>query len=390
MNTIDTHPIDTHLCLVSNQPTPNITPVLDQRLAPRSVVLLTSPSMERQANWLSDVMSRRGIKVTRWPVKFAYDIEHLQTRVMELLEDNKEPLSEGSIALNATGGTKPMSIAAYEVFRHDDLPIFYIHPEHDRLVWLHHPGGPQPAIDIEDRIRVEPFLQAHGVSVQHEPARNIPEARLLDVGKEILQSLHTFRNPLGTLNYVASNARNTRKAPISRGQYKQAKQLIRLFEEKGFLQYGNGQIMFPDEASRFFVNGGWFEYLVFDAVRRVRKRHPQIQDIARSVDVVRTHKGKRIRNELDVVFLCNNRLNIIECKTSRFRGKGEDSVGAEVVYKLDALGDLMGGIQARSMLVSYQNISDHHRNRAAGMSIKVCAGDELTKLEDFIEDMVAP
>ncbi|WP_295437483.1 hypothetical protein [uncultured Thiodictyon sp.] len=39
----------THLCLVSAQPTPNLTPLLDPGLAPRRVILLVSPDMSRRA-----------------------------------------------------------------------------------------------------------------------------------------------------------------------------------------------------------------------------------------------------------------------------------------------------------------------------------------------------
>ena len=72
-------------------------------------------------------------------------------------------MDAGTIALNATGGTKPMSIAAYEVFRTFGLPIFYVHPEQDRLIWMH-PSG-RPAVDLANRLDLEPFLRAHGASV---------------------------------------------------------------------------------------------------------------------------------------------------------------------------------------------------------------------------------
>ncbi len=126
----------THLCLVSAQATPNLTPILDPAVAPRRVILLVSPDMADRAHWLEAVLRPRGIAVQSWPIADAWDVEHVQTRVLELLEVEREAVAASAIALNATGGTKPMSIAAYEAFRAYDLPIFYVDPERDRLVWI--------------------------------------------------------------------------------------------------------------------------------------------------------------------------------------------------------------------------------------------------------------
>lgn len=74
----------THLCLVSAQPTPSLTPLLDPGLAPRRVILLVSPDMSRRAEWLEAVLKPRGIAVERWPIEDAWDVEHIQLRVLEL------------------------------------------------------------------------------------------------------------------------------------------------------------------------------------------------------------------------------------------------------------------------------------------------------------------
>ena len=46
--------ITTHLCLVSKQATPNLTPLLDRKFQPDTVVLLVSPDMHQQAGWLEE------------------------------------------------------------------------------------------------------------------------------------------------------------------------------------------------------------------------------------------------------------------------------------------------------------------------------------------------
>jgi hypothetical protein len=156
--------MDTHLCLVSGQATPNLTPALDPETRPARVILLVSPDMRRRAVWLGRVLRSRGIRVEDWAVEDAWDIESLEVRILELLERESDAVRSQSLVLNATGGTKPMSIAAYEAFRAYELPIFYVHPEKDRLIWMH-PSGRAPR-DLENRVRLDAFLLAHGARVE--------------------------------------------------------------------------------------------------------------------------------------------------------------------------------------------------------------------------------
>ena len=148
-----THAI--HVCLVSQEPTPNLTPVFDPALTPREVILVVTPEMERRADWLEAVLRPRRVKVSRWPIERAYDLEHVRDRLLALVATR----AGDDLALNVTGGTKPMSIAAYEVFRAAERPVFYVDPVRDRVIWLHDPAGPRQAAMLADRIKLAAFLQ---------------------------------------------------------------------------------------------------------------------------------------------------------------------------------------------------------------------------------------
>lgn len=380
------NPIITHLCLVSAQPVPNLTPLLDPASAPERVILLVSEDMQPRAGWLEQVLRPRGLRVSRWPIDQPWDIEGIQTRVLELLEQEQGAVQAKSLALNATGGTKPMSIAAYEAFRAYDLPIFYVHPEQDRLIWMH--PNTEPSLELADRIRLEPFLLAHGAKSIGELRRTSPLAGQRHIATEIIANIDHFSKSIATLNWLAAGAeRSLRSCKIDHDRGALA-QLIDLFEEGGLLHREQGALRFPDEAARFFVNGGWIEGYVFDLLRDLRSQGAPIQDMACGVNVERQQRGRAVPNELDLALLRDNRLHIIECKTKRFRGNGEDSPGAEALYKLDSLRDLMGGLQARAMLVSYQNLPDHDRTRAADLGIRVCAGVQLRRLREQLKDFI--
>lgn len=378
--------LDTHINLISGQPLPNLLPAIDPGLCPRRIIQVVSPDMRQRAEWLHDLLTPRGIRIEQWPVDDPWDIEHLQTRLLELLEREAGEIDRQRIGLNVTGGTKPMSIAAYEACRAYDLPIFYIHPEKDRLIWLH--PSDWPAHDLADRIRIEDFLRAHGIHVRGEPGRNVPDSSLLRVSDELIGQIDRYGRALGRLNWLANHVdRNLLSEPVHDDQ--RLRELIDRFEQHGFLRRQGDRLRFPNEAARFFVNGGWLEYRVFDSVRQLRgDSQTHIHDIVRSIEIERQAGGAAVSNELDVAFLSDNRLHLIECKTRRFKGEGEGSPGAEAIYKLDTLADITGGLQARAMLVSYQDLSGNDRDRARDLGIAVCAGAQLRHLERHLRDFI--
>ena len=99
------------------------------------------------------------------------------------------------------------------------------------------------------------------------------------------------------------------------------------------------------------------------------------------MQVDRQHQGKPVRNELDITFLKDNRLYIIECKTKRFSAK-DQGAGADTLYKLDTLKDFLGGLQAKSMLISVTQPSEFVVQRAGDLKIALCCYKELSYLPE--------
>ena len=377
---------DIHLALVSNQAVPNITPALDPTSRPRAVTLLVSPDMHQQAEWLTDVLRTTGIEVSHWPIADAWDIQHIRDRVLDWMAAHEEE----RVALNATGGTKPMSIAAYEAFRAMDQPIFYVHPERDRLIWMH--PAELPAFDLADKIRLPQFLQAHGATLKRQGSDfGVPESRRR-LTETLVRYVKNFEQPLRTLNWAAATAeRSLVSEPISRASldHPDWRKLIDLFAAEETLTLEQNRLHFHDEAARFYANGGWLEDHVYGLCLSLKRSTP-IHDVGRSLEVERQGRNDTIPNELDVAFLADNRLYIIECKTARFDQAGrEPGKGADILYKLDTLTDLLGGLQARSMVVSYQQFHDYDRQRAADLRIRVCCGGDLSELPAKIKRWVS-
>ncbi len=374
-----------HVMLVSAQATPNLTPALDPDLAPKEVVLLVSPDMRERACWLEEVYRPRGIDVEYWPIDDAWDIEHIQSRVLELLERERTALDDRSIALNATGGTKPMSIAAYEAFRAYDLPIYYVHPERDRLIWMH--PADTPPHELAERIRIPDFLRAHGARVLAHGEVQVPPAQR-DLARQLIERIDYFAGALGVLNWYASSAEKTLRSEMLDSRhdgFEALEELLEHLEQLGILKIESGRLVFADEQARFFANGGWLEQYVYATVNSLKKEVPAIHDTAQGLEIAGTRSNTK--NELDVVFLANNRLHLIECKAKNFK-RGDAGASADTLYRLDSLADAVGGLQTRAMLVSYKALPKHDARRARDLKIKVLQGRQLQQMKSQLRQWI--
>jgi hypothetical protein len=377
-----------HLCLVSAQATPNITPLIDPQLQPREVIFLVSEDMQERADWLSRVLQPRGIHIQRELLDNPWDIERIRAQIDHLVTHHPE--SERMV-LNATGGTKPMSIAAYEIFRDYGLPIFYVHPEKDRVIWLQ-PKGREP-VDLADKLRLEDFLNAHGAQVQGDIHRRACRDQERELTEWLVQKLSHFKKCLPTFNWLVGQAGNSLRSPqLSELNYRDStlETLISEFEMAGVLRYQDDRLHFASEEDLFFANGGWLEHYVYNIATGLRKQIP-VQDMGWNINVQRQQRGKAIPNELDLAALIENRLYIIECKARTWKNqRGDQASGADALYRLDTLTDLLGGLQAQAMLVSYQDLPKHDRQRAADLHIRVCAGHDIQRLEEHLRSWFSP
>ena len=376
-----------HVVLISTQAVPNIIPILDERFRPEQVIMLVSNDMLVNSKHLENIYKPRGIKVKCWPINDAWDVEHIRNRVMDLLMQYEHD----SIVLNATGGTKLMSLAAYEAFRAVNKPIFYIHPEKDRLIWLY--PGERAAADLADRIKLKEYLMAYGAdTVIRLNKAGVPVA-LRELTNDIIANIAKYAPGLSSLNFYAAMADNNelRSPEISADMNNKHAfwQLVERFEQAGLLSRESKRLVFMHEAARFIVNGGWLELYAYACCLNLKQKL-RIQDVSRSLEVTRRRGSHTIMNELDVALLRDNRLYLLECKTKRYSGNNKKhDEGAEVLYKLDSIRDLLGGIQARAMLVSFNKLKKHHRDRAKELHVEYCGHEDLRFLEEKLQHWIS-
>ena len=366
---------DVHVCLVSNQPTPNFVPVLSPEFRPQEVVLVVTPQMAQQAEALAKVMKERcQVKVHQLKVDSEYDVAAIGERLFELLVN----IDKDKVALNVTGGTKLMAIGAYGVFRDAGYASFYL-TQQGEVVLLDSQQKlslPAPKILIED------YLALHGFTALDKPIRQINQ-QWLSLAEELAKR-RSLAQPLGSLNYEISMLKNEADLMIEVAQVDEQNMayLLSLLERYGLARLKNNQLTFVSEKAKQYVNGTWFEEYVFHVVKSL----PNVQDCALGLQIDLADEQGLGRNELDVVVMAHNALHVLECKTANFTANHLSKAECnEPIYKLDTLKRL-GGLRTRTALVSYRELTKPMKKRASGSAIYVLQQHDLSGLPTLLKN----
>ncbi len=361
----------THVCLVSEQVTPNLLPLLDERWRPQKVVLATSSAMKVRSEALAALLQTKGVKVETLPLRDAYDYASLCDDFLGFLAASTDEVA----ALNVTGGTKLMAVAAQEVFRTNDRPVFYVSIETDQIVFL---GGGHGA-PLNTKLKIGETLRAHGYTTQGGDTPQITAAQR-DLAARLIDHASTAGRALGQINSLAQQARLSLRCRMTAAQAdsRELTDMLGLFADAGYLARADTALTFPKEASRAFVNGGWLEVHLLHVLRDLQSTHA-ITDIAVNLQVI--HPDGRTNNEIDVAFMYGNTLHIIECKTANLTqpGVAQDDKATEALYRMESLLKL-GGLRTRGMIVDYRGAfaaSEANRRRAQLAKIEMLSGSGL-------------
>jgi hypothetical protein len=120
-----------------------------------------------------------------------------------------------------------------------------------------------------------------------------------------------------------------------------------------------------------YLTGGWFEEYVYHLI----KNNVAPDDIAIGVHIDGVTEIKH-NNELDVCFIKNNQLYVIECKS----GIKSDSMFNEIVYKVSALKEVLLGLDCHSYIFSLKKDPTGDLKKIAKyMDVTFCDYDVLTK-----------
>lgn len=374
-----------HLCLIGDAVISNITPLLDSNFCPSKAYLVVAPQYAENAKHLGEVYKQLGVEQKIIQVDTAWDIEHIREQLLKFMETQ-----QGSeIILNLSAGTRPMMLAAYDVFMAYEKAVFHVHPHTDHVVWLS--PSTRESFDLEDRLKLREFLLARGSKVVGTPMKNKVSQKHQQLTAKLINGINSYAPQLKTINWLAMESEENLISPkLTPPRSEDLYQLIEIFESENICSFNNdNRLTFINEENRFYCNGGWLEEYVYSQIHEL-KNDRMLQDLAMGVVIEREgFKNRVIQNELDVAFLYDNQFYLIECKTKIFnKDQHDNGSGAETLYKLDSLVDLLAGTSGHGMLVSYLPLSKWDKQRAADLGLKTCVGHELKNLQSIIKTWV--
>ncbi len=255
-------------------------------------------------------------------------------------------------AVNLSSGTRIMSHAMQLASEKLDAQYYFM--PLDRNVIIHsqiddnNDDNDDEVSEIEHKMTIDEYLRVNGVRCSRKKLCRSRE-----------YTTHFFE--MFTQNLLTSDDRSImRELRDHRSSYNDFNDISGL---RGFIARTLFTPKIKDQLSPTetqYLTGNWFEEYVYHIV----KEQINPTDIAVGVDIQR--EGSENHNDLDVVFIHNNRLYVIECKT----GIEDKAHFREIVYKACALKESLLGIRCNAYIFSLKKDNDkklHHAARNMGI-----------------------
>ncbi|MCU0836339.1 MAG: DUF1887 family protein [Chromatiaceae bacterium] len=387
------------IALVSDQILANLIPILMD--PPDRVVLVCTAEMAKRGlcQRLKRLIDQRGIAVEVKHDAPDVGVKPIQHFALELASELDARYPQAEICLNATGGTKLMSLGFVEVFRGIAGRILYTDTAHRRIELL--PGAHGEVADqvpMRDVLGVKDYLAAQGFRYQRACSDDSAWQGSAAARKAVCKYLgREARNEnlqawIGTINYLADQALervpgtyderltnpSQRLPNPPRGLWAKAMAEV---ARAGLIDWQSGaaEFAFADAQAAQFMRGGWLEEYAWHTVRDAG-----VNDVRMGV------KGEwegpaRNTNELDVLACHHNQLLVLECKTGRFDERNDN----EVAYKVDSLSQDLRGLFGETWLLSARQPTQVLLDRARQARIRIVGPSDLGRLRELVRDWIA-
>ncbi len=373
-----------HVCLVSDQPIPNLTSVLQFR--PSKVILLTTSEMNQKAKRLEGVLQNKGFNVEKIQIS-AYEINNVVEECEALLDRYKDR----EVLLNITGGTKIGTLGTFQVFYTRGRPILYVNTRDNEILQLF-PEDEQSKTPITVKIPIKDYLAVYGFRI-HEYIRDDSYIYRRKKITEYLAHLAVHNEQIiGKINYELQGYANFEYPYVLSLDSNEStyKRLFDLLNELDLVRLINKRrVEIPDPDIARYLAGIWFEEYVYMIAKTL-----DLDEVKLNVEGRWDISGKHVpRNEFDILMSKGNRLFYISCKTANPERKiddPEESIAKEYLYELDSISDTALGLFGKRMLASAREIkNDYVRKRAELLNIDLVDGRRIINLKESMKQWIS-
>ena len=365
----------THVCLVSEQPIPNLTTVL--QFKPDKVVLLTTKEMRRQTARLGKIISSKKIKVDVRDI-LPYDVNNVAAVCGQIIDE----CADCDVSLNITGGTKISTLGAYQEFYTREKPIYYVNTRDEKILQI---APKETKASIEVVIPISEYLAAYGFNIEKH-VKNVEVMYKRKAATDALVDLAIDKPWLiGSLNGAfpsdIENAQYPLEIPLADNELRTVFAVIS--KVLPVQSAGGRSYMIAEQDTARYLRGIWLEEHVYLTAKELGA-----SEVKMGVEGKWEAPGKHTpKNEFDVLIAKGVRLFMVSCKTSNPNRKkheeDKEAISKEYLYELDSLSDRALGLFGKRMLISARPITDEYvKKRAEVLDISIIDGKNLRSLKE--------
>jgi hypothetical protein len=387
-----------HLLIVTGQAQANLIPVM--QFKPDLIALAVSEGMRNNAkqfiNLLKTLAGYRDEAIIRFDAVPEVGLEGIKDRALEIEDELRQRYPAHALTYHATGGTKLMALGFYDVFRSSPNTILYTDTEHGQIETLY--PEKSPPIAIEKVLTIESYLSSMGKQVRKRAdtawEEKVRQRRGLSIWlAQHNDKLHSYWSVINHVAHKSLTQDQRRGQPPALAEPEQFfakgkmphglwKTALENLSAAGVCQWDSARperLGFDAPDGALYLSGAWLEEYVWLTASELG-----CDQVWGNVFFTETDNPKDdVRNEMDCLILHNNRLLMVECKTSAFKEGGEKN--SDILYKLDTLERRTGGLFGDAWLVSARALDEPTLNRARGYQIKVINGGDIGQMKKQIQ-----
>lgn len=383
------------LCLLSQQHVPNLLSV--HHFQPERLVLVESAGMARRhaaRDFLEALrLGGRAYDDQRCQV-VPLDDENSPQATRRCLDEAVQRLPDAQWIVNLTGGTKPMSIAAYEFFRERSARLVYT-PVNRPNEFLDFRGG--PGQQCAYRPTIQEFLAGYGFRFRRPLDKVIEEenqVRFLPPLAQLIAQRCT-KAPLLCFNsaWAPEDCQKWRSVAREKGVQLAAGDVeipnpeVRAAVCRAFNLQSEGSwlVGWLNKRAALFITGGWLEVLLWDLFSRHADRLG-VWDV--HLGLIVAHRDTGVANELDVALMHDYALASVECKS----GAQTHDPSFDILYKVETVKHQFGALLADAYVATtaesvletgrdgQQQVRAHLAQRAALYRCRIITREQIVQV----------
>ncbi|QDV33704.1 Card1-like endonuclease domain-containing protein [Tautonia plasticadhaerens] len=379
------------LCLLSEQHVPNLLSVHHFDPKPDRLVLVETGEMKRRraAEHLLKALEAGGLDYSDRCEIQTLEHEDSLPEVRRALQDafGRHPSDEWIV--NLTGGTKPMSIAAFMFFSVMDAAAIYLSGRQPNVIrWM---DGSKVETCVY-RPTVAEFLAGYGFP-SRKPPEKVAEAEERARGWWALARVLAARSTAESL--ICFEDERERSKARDRGFALEHRHLeprtlavpdiLRsIVEHFDLIEQDSVPTGKLDRYQTQFLLGGWLEVFIWGLLDR---HHAALDIWDVRLGLEPTSPDAQVGNDFDVAFMHRYRLWMVECKT----GSQEHDPGGDILYKVEAVIRQFRALHVRTSLATTSDfltdprtgtIREGHRNRASAYGCALVTRDQVRAMAE--------